>query len=459
MRTIWAIAIKDLRLLMADKVGCFFVFFWPLLFASFFGFVLAGFQGGETKPLPIFVHDADKSDASHDFITTLTTHDSLEVAAAEDPNAAVQSVLRGRRVAAVLIPTGFGHNAERLFWGDPAHVSVIVDPSKHMEAAMVEGLVQGLLFERVGSVFSGGDAMRKQLDLGRTTIADSNDISTVDRDMFMAFFNAAEGMLDKFGNLPTDAPTTASADEAADGNGGWRPFRVDVYDARTYAKESAAADSTSPPTTTTGDPPPAKRKLNIFALVFPQAIVWGVMACAASFACMMVVEHTRGTLPRLLAAPVSRWQILLGKGGACFLAAVGICIVLLIIARFVFNVTPQSLPLLALAVICNAIAIVGVMLLFSVCGKTEAAVGAISWAIVVIMAMFGGGMIPLSQLSGSFEKISYISIFRWAILALDGAIWRGYTITQMLLPCGVLLAIGLAGILIGSAIFRLSTPR
>ena len=32
---------------------------------------------------------------------------------------------------------------------------------------------------------------------------------------------------------------------------------------------------------------------------------------------------------------------------------------------------------------------------------------------------------------------------KWAITALEGAIWRGYDLGEMLLPCGTLLGIGL----------------
>jgi len=45
--------------------------------------------------------------------------------------------------------------------------------------------------------------------------------------------------------------------------------------------------------------------------------------------------------------------------------------------------------------------------------------------------------------------VSNISPVKWNIQALEGAIWRGYSLAEMLLPCGVLAGIGLAGFFVG----------
>jgi ABC-2 type transport system permease protein len=40
------------------------------------------------------------------------------------------------------------------------------------------------------------------------------------------------------------------------------------------------------------------------------------------------------------------------------------------------------------------------------------------------------------------QTASNLSPIKWGILALEGAIWRGFSWTEMLLPCGILLAVG-----------------
>jgi ABC-2 type transport system permease protein len=40
---------------------------------------------------------------------------------------------------------------------------------------------------------------------------------------------------------------------------------------------------------------------------------------------------------------------------------------------------------------------------------------------------------------------------RWTINALEGAIWRDFSIGEMLLPCGVLLGFGVVAFALGAA--------
>ncbi|HRP62893.1 MAG TPA: ABC transporter permease, partial [Phycisphaerales bacterium] len=95
-------------------------------------------------------------------------------------------------------------------------------------------------------------------------------------------------------------------------------------------------------------------------------------------------------------------------------------------------------------------------MLLSVLGKTEAAAGGIGWAVLLVMAMLGGGMVPLFLMPGWMQSISHISPVKWAVLALEGAIWRGFSPAEMLLPCAVLLGVGAGGFLLGSRLFRWS---
>ncbi len=447
MRVIWALAIKDLRLLLADKVGFFFVFFYPLLFATFFGFVIGGMYRGDgpEKAIEIVAVDEDGSDAAEAYLRDLHASDALTVYTAGTRDAGQRLVRTGKRAACVIIHEGFGAASERIFWGEPMKIDLIIDPSRPMERGVVEGLVRATAFERMKGLFTEPDAMKRNMRLARESLAeaDVSDLSAGQVAILSTFLSAAEGFFDTFPfETAADGDDPNTTTQTAGGLGDWQPVAVTVQNVTRLEGGEVAGPRHS-----------------AFSIVFPQGIVWGVMACAASFAMTLVVERTRGTLPRLIVAPLLRWQILAGKGLACFLATAGVSLVLLLVARLVFGVVPDSLPLLLLAVLCISCAIVGVMMLFAVAGKTEAAVGGISWAVVVIMAMFGGGMIPLSQMGGWLERLSYGSVFRWAILALDGAIWRDFTLVQIIQPCAVLLLIGAVGFAIGASLFRFGEQR
>jgi ABC-2 type transport system permease protein len=47
-------------------------------------------------------------------------------------------------------------------------------------------------------------------------------------------------------------------------------------------------------------------------------------------------------------------------------------------------------------------------------------------------------------------SLSHVSPIKWAVLALEGAIWRGFGPADMLLPCGILLTVGLVSFAAGS---------
>ncbi len=61
---------------------------------------------------------------------------------------------------------------------------------------------------------------------------------------------------------------------------------------------------------------------------------------------------------------------------------------------------------------------------------------------------------PLFVMPGWMATVSGISPAKWAILALEGALWRGFSPAEMALPLGVLLAIGALGLVLGTRLFR-----
>jgi len=72
----------------------------------------------------------------------------------------------------------------------------------------------------------------------------------------------------------------------------------------------------------------------------------------------------------------------------------------------------------------------------------------------MILAMFGGGMMPLVFMPPWMRSVSHFSPIIWGILALEGSIWRDFTLTEMLLPCGILLALAAAFFTLGVLMLR-----
>ncbi len=440
MSAILTLAVKDLRLLLRDRVGFFFTFFFPLLYSVFFGILFSGTSKGPSA-IPVAIVNEDRTPASDEFVSSLRKTSSLALDLVDSRDAAVDLVRRGVRSAYVVIPPGFGDASQRLFWGAPMRLEIGTDPGQAMTAGMIEGLVTARAFERMQRLFTDAQAMRDNARRSLEAVRSSTGLSGLQRTLLETLLTSVEALPDMF------AAQKSAADTQPDGTtqpafGGWRPVEITT----SQVTRPAAAGRPRYPSSS-------------FAICFPQGIIWGVMACAATFAASLLVERTRGTLPRLTVAPFARWHILAGKAAACFFTTAGLIVALLFVARLGFGVRPASLPLLLVAILCVTVAIVGLMMVLSVLGKTEQAVSGISWALIVVLAMLGGGMLPLAFMPPWMQTLSDVSLVKWAILALEGAIWRGFSPAEMTLPCGVLLSVGVVGFAVGAGVFRWSEQR
>lgn len=230
------------------------------------------------------------------------------------------------------------------------------------------------------------------------------------------------------------------------------------------ALEDARGDATEGPASARGEPPmipialtreETRREAD---LVFPAAVLWGLIGCAACFAISMVTERTQGTFLRLIAAPVETSVLLWGKALACLLACATVAVVLTTVAVVVFGVRFEQ-PLRVLAALSSAaVCFVGITMLLSLLGRTEQAVAGAGWAVLILMAMIGGGMVPLSMMPTWLLSVSHLSPAKWSILALEGATWRAFTPIELLLPCGILVAIGALGFGVGARLLSRMAP-
>ncbi|MCA9290534.1 MAG: ABC transporter permease, partial [Phycisphaerales bacterium] len=412
MRTILTLAAKDLRLLVRDRVGLFFALVFPLLYATFFGFIMSGFGGeGGVSGLRVRVVDEDRTPASAAYIERLEGASELAVTRT-DLATAEAAVRGGNAVAFIRLEAGFGAAGETMFWGDPQVISVGIDPSRKAQGAMLQGILTKHAFEGMQAAFSDRDLMRRSAQAAIDQVGD--DVPVAMRLPLKTFL----GSLDTFFAAMPDDMTDESGD--AVGPAGWEPVRITVSDVTRAAR--AAPHSA-------------------FEITFPQAIIWGVMGCAAGFGISLVTERVRGTLVRLRTSPATLGQILGGKAAACFVTIIVVATLLFGLAALPpFAVRPSlgALAMLVLAVVSVAACFVGIMMMLAVIGKTEAAAGGIGWACLTVMAMLGGGMLPLEFMPASLQRFNGISPVKWSILAMEGALWRDFTLGRMFEVCGIL---------------------
>lgn len=420
MGKIITLAIKDLRLLWRDKFGLFWVVAFPLLFAVFFGSIFSGGGGGGRSALKVAVVDQDSSEATAAFIQQMQESEALAVVPLSYDDALTQ-VRRGKLAAYVILKKGFGSGPPLLFGGE-TNMKIGIDPARRAESAYLQGILTSLSFKQMEKQWSNQDYANKQIGQIMSEVDTASGVSNKDREVLGTFLGSLSEMM-----------------------------RSNMIDSLTRNREEASIE-----TEAVGHEQEPGKPRTPFDITFPSAIMWGLLGCAASFGISIVKERKGGTYLRLRLAPLSRAHILAGKGMACFLACVGVSVMLIVVGRFIFGVRPDSIVMLGAAVIASAICFVGIMMAMSVLGKTEESVAGAGWAILLVMAMLGGGMMPLFFMPGWLQSLSSISPIKWGVLAFEGAIWRGFTTTEMMLPLGILVAVGIAFFGIGVYVFSRS---
>jgi len=113
-------------------------------------------------------------------------------------------------------------------------------------------------------------------------------------------------------------------------------------------------------------------------------------------------------------------------------------------------VRPTSYAMLLLAGLSCVVCFVGFMMCIASLGKTEQTASGAAWSIIMPMSVFGGLMIPQFAMPQWMQTVGLVSPMRWGLLAIEGGIWRNFSLTEMLLPCSILITIGIICFVLGT---------
>ncbi len=442
MNALWALAKKDLLLLVRDKFALFWIFAFPLMFALFFGSVMGGGGSDSKGALTIAVVDQDQSDISRALAANLAKDKAVRLVrqgdAPESPDAPIETpsleearqlVQKGKRTAYLRVPKGFGDNPYAIFsggGGGEVALEIGIDPGRSAEAGMLQGILMKSIMGSLRERFTNKDALQQDVAAAREEIASSSSLPAGQKLALTGLLGALDLFTQQF-----DLARLGGGESSATGDAEASPIKVvDV-------------------TRETG-----KKPRSAFDITFPQAIVWSLMSVAMGCAITLARERTTGTLTRLCMAPIGNTHLLGGKALGCFLACLAVMGILIAFGVFALGVRVGNWAYLGLALSCTAVCFTGLMMTMAVMGKTEAAVSGSAMGMMMPMAMLGGGMIPLIAMPKWLIQLSAISPFRWAISSVEGAAWREYAFSDMLLPCGILLAMGAAFFALGVLVFQ-----
>jgi ABC-2 type transport system permease protein len=422
MRPMLTLTLKDLLLLWRNKFALFWVIAFPLAFGLFYGAIISR-SFGDAKMSIAFV-DEDKSAVSNALAQKLSAHATVRLVQTQaegqphDRDSATQSVRRGDLTAYLLLHPGFGESL-RPFGQDGTKIELGIDPSQQAAAGFLQGIMMEATFSILGQQFTDPEEMRRWLKIGQKEVEQARDLPEAHKKILLDFF----AMLDGF------VPKLLAAKFPSEG-GPFAGLKLNVVPVTFDQSEPRSA----------------------FEITFPCSILWAVLGCMMTFTMSIVIEQKQGTLLRLRVAPLSKMHILGSKGLACFLSCVGTASILLLVGATCLGVRVSSWPYVLISIAAMAVCFSGLMMLLSVLGRTEQAVGGSALAIMLVMATLGGALVPLIAMPDWMLTMSHLCPAKWGVLALEGAIWRGFDLAEMLLPCGILLSVGVLSFGLGARI-------
>lgn len=168
----------------------------------------------------------------------------------------------------------------------------------------------------------------------------------------------------------------------------------------------------------------------------------------------LIEEKERGTMPRLLAAPIPRGSILGGKVLTAFLLGV--------VSQAILVLATTWLPFMeadwgnwlgvGILIVAGVLSAMGVMLLVAAFARTAETAGSIQAVIAFVLGMLGGAFFPVSQAGGVLALLSKLTPHSWFLRGL-GDLNGGAGIVDILPETGYILLF--AVVTAGLAAFRL----
>jgi len=418
---------KDLQLFFSDRRSVIVSFVVPIAIASFFGAVFSG--GGrdrQTARIAVALIDQDGSAISKAIVAGAAADKNLKVAT-PTVDEARDAVKKGSTAVAVVIPKGFGDASGQAFFGDGEKpvLTLLHDPSKSIELAMVRGVMTQHVMEAVSQEMFGGDQGRQLIE---TTLPQIQSSTTIAPDQKRLLVDMLGSVQKFYQNQPT---TGAQAS----------PRRRGLTMPYTVNEEAMTAGSNV--------------AYNGYAHSFAGMAIQFLLFAMANIGVEMLLERQRGLWSRLRSAPISKVTLLAGKAASGTLISLLILLVSFGFAMAVFGVRIQgsALGFLGISLACAVMAST-FGLLVAALGNSPATARGVTTLAVLMMVMLGGAWVPTFIFPAWLQQFTLIVPVRWAVDGLDAMTWRGIGISGAIVPIAVLIGFAAAFWTIAASRFR-----
>jgi ABC-type Na+ efflux pump permease subunit len=510
MKAIWALAAKEIRLLLRDRLAALILLGMPLLFILVLGLLLGeGFGQKSDEKLRISLVDLDRGsspfeaeDGSRRKLTwaevverDLAETAGIKVEIIPDEPAARELIDFHHRAAVVVLRPTFSDKVNQCsfladginpFYRDgtdlaKVDVDLLKDPKQPGAGSIIEQVVQVSMF-RVLMPWMISRAFEKLSE--KEFIALLGDKVRLPVPGGAEFLFALKGikLQDGKASLNEALKVAAPDDKALDGYRAKvglgvqealrEQFRKYDLTGRTWAALTKAQEPPSQAAQTTqyrnlDGSGLLKRGAQRYQVLVPSYTVMFAFFLVMNVGWIFVAERRQGTLKRLRAAPLTRGQVLLGKLIPCFLLSLGQGIFLLVAGRLLFGMRwgPDSWSLgqqvlyLLPVVFCTSLAAMGLALLVASLARTEIQVALYGAVPVLVLALIGGCVLPREMMPEQAQHFTLLTPQGWALEAYRELLDADPTYTPNLAivgrACAVLSGFGLGFLGLAWGLLRL----
>lgn len=321
------------------------------------------------------------------------------------------------------------------------HLKFLTDPRNDIESQMVVGLLQKVIFTKVPQLLSASLRQQAERHIGATGLKEfHHSIAELVANRFGGNAAEIERRIDE-GDLGLGAFNESPAASPAQNSG-----KTEAKEDETTFLSRIFKFDTEQLTGKNLSNPMGARLVGGYAIMF-------LLFAVSGSAIAMFEEKRTGIFQRILAAPVTRAQIvwsrflfgvLLGviQIGALFFAGH---------VLFHLNLLPHLGALLVLTVCASAACTAFGMLLASLAPGPEAVQG-LSTLLIMAMSAIGGAWMPVSFLPVFIQKFSKLTIVYWSVEGFTSIIWAGQSLRDVLPNIAALasMAIGVMAVAIWS---------
>ncbi len=194
---------------------------------------------------------------------------------------------------------------------------------------------------------------------------------------------------------------------------------------------------------------------DVYTFFVPGMAVFFLMFSMFDGSRSILLEQTRGTLPRLMTTPTATSEIILGKMGGTFLTGLLQFSILVLASSLLFDISWGSSPLgVATIMVLTVFAAAGTGALLTTFARNENQASIIASAVSLTFGALGGSFFPSSSLTGVVDLASKLTINRWAMEGFTKLIAGEAGFFDILPEAGILALIGLVTFLLALRGFK-----